>query len=309
MAVGIFKSEAGRARLEGWYERFLGRVRVPVERREVPTSRGPSHLLLAGDPQNPPLVILHGALASAAHVLPELSLLSQRFRLIVPDLPGQSPRGIQRRFPLRDDSLGGWLLELLDALGVGQFTLAGISWGGFVARQAASIAPGRVRQLILLVPAGIVSGPPWPGLTKIAIPMALYRMSPTPARLRRFVEPLFSTWDDDWAQYMGDAIRDFVLDLRIPPLVSDADLRRLSMPTLVVAADADVSFPGERLLARVRPLVPNVETELLANCRHSPPTTPEFRRWLTGRIATFIDAHPVRDHEPASTQLRGRSSG
>ena len=44
-------------------------------------------------------------------------------------------------------------LEVLDGLGIGSFDLLGVSWGGFVARQTASVATGRVRKLVLLVPA------------------------------------------------------------------------------------------------------------------------------------------------------------
>jgi pimeloyl-ACP methyl ester carboxylesterase len=119
-------------------------------------------------------------------------------------------------------------------------------------------------------------------------PLMMYRMRPTEKRLRKFVGQLFTTWDDDWANYMGSAFRDFKLDLRIPPLATDDELRRLTMPTLVLAADDDVSFPGPKLLARVKNFVPHADTELLANCKHSPPTTDEFRTWLATRVTEFL---------------------
>lgn len=100
VAPRIFRSEQGKVRLEGWYDRFLSRIPAPVVRREISTVHGPSHVLLAGDEANPPLVCLHGALASSAHILSELGPLSDRFRIIAPDLPGQSVRGPRIRLPL-----------------------------------------------------------------------------------------------------------------------------------------------------------------------------------------------------------------
>jgi pimeloyl-ACP methyl ester carboxylesterase len=162
-----------------------------------------------------------------------------------------------------------------------------------------------VRRLVLLVPAGIVSGPLLKGITKMAIPLLRYRLFPSERRLKRFFTPLFTTWDDDWARYMGDAFRDFVLDLRIPPLATDEELRGLTMPTLVIGAGEDVSFPGEKLLKRVRAVVPNVETELLTESRHSPPFTPEFRTWLADRVTRFL-SEPVAGAAPASARTAGR---
>ncbi len=295
MAVGtprIFKSDEGRARLNGWYDRFLAKVPGPVERREVPTALGPSHVLMAGDPTNPPLVGLHGSLASSAHLLSELHPLLARYRLILPDLPGQSVKGPPVRVSYKDDSLARWVVEVLDGLGVDRFDLLGVSWGGFAARMSASRVPDRVRKLVLLVPAGVVTGPVWKGLTRMAIPLALYKLFPSERRKRRFFTPLFSTWDDDWANYMGDAFLDFVLDLRIPPLATDDQLRALAPPTFVLGAGQDISFPGEKLINRMNALVPNVETELVADMKHSPPTTPEFRDWLAGRIARFLGDRP-----------------
>ncbi len=302
MGTTIFKSDAARVRLAGWYDKFLGRVTVPVVHREVPTALGPSHVLVAGDDSLPTLVCLHGSLASSAHLLSELQLLASRFRLVLPDLPGQSARGPQIRLPLNDDSLARWLLEVCTGLRVTQFDLLGVSWGGFVARKAATANPDRVRRLVLLVPAGIVGGSVWAGLTRMAYPMTMYRLRPSEERLRRFVEQLFTNWDDDWAHFMGDAIRDFKLDLRIPPTATDAELRGLTMPTLVVAAGDDISFPGQKLLKRVETLVPNVQTELLASSKHSPPTTDEFRKWLADRVTTFLQ--PTSLMEPANGPRR-----
>ncbi|HVK17195.1 MAG TPA: alpha/beta hydrolase [Fimbriiglobus sp.] len=302
-AARIFRSDEAKARLDGWYDRFLAKVPGPVERREVPTSQGPSHVLLAGDPANPPLVCYHGSLASSAHLLSELALLAPRYRLIGLDLPGQSVKGPPVRMNYKDDSLGKWAVEVIDGLGVDKCDLLGVSWGGFAARVTASVVPDRVKKLALLVPAGVVTGPVWKGITQMAIPLTLYKLFPSERRKRRFFTPLFTTWDDDWADYMGDAFRDFVLVLRIPPVATDAELRGLTMPVLVIGAGQDVSFPGEKLLSRVKAVVPSVETELLADSKHSPPFTPTFRGWLADRVTRFLGG--VAGELPASLGADG----
>ena len=288
MPKAIFKSDDARRRLEGWYDKFLAKVTVPFEHREVPTEHGPSHVLVAGEAGLPPLVCLHGSLASSAHMLSEVQRLTAHFRLILPDMPGQSPRGPQVRLSYKDDALPRWLLAVLDGLGVEQFDLFGISLGGFVARKTATVAPDRVRGLVLFVPAGVVTGSALRGLTRVFWPLMMYRLRPSEPRLRKLVGQLFTEWDDDWGNFMGDAFSGYNLDLRIPPVATDDELRGLTTPTLVLTADDDVSFPGGRLAERVKKLMPNVDAEVLANCKHCPPTTDEFRAWLAERVTKFL---------------------
>lgn len=296
MSQSIFKSEDARKRQEDWYQRFLDRVDGPVASRTVSTPHGPSHVLIGGDPSKPPLVALHAMMTSSAHLLSELGPLLDRFRVIAPDLPGQSVRGLPTYLPYDDRAHADWLREVLDALDVHEAPLFGVSLGGFVARQFATAHPERVRRLILLVPAGIVQGPVLKGLLKMAVPMILYKLNPTEKQLRKLVDPLLTTWDDDWAHYLGDAFNDFVLRRSIPPVASDAELNALSMPSLVMAAEHDISFPGAPLIERVESQIPNVETELIRGSRHSPPTTETFRIWLANRITAFVD----EGHAPSS---------
>ncbi|HYH65985.1 MAG TPA: alpha/beta hydrolase [Urbifossiella sp.] len=288
MGHTVWKSDAGRVRLESWYDRFLARVPVPVERRTITTSAGPGDVLLAGPAGAPVVVCLHAMRTGAAHFLSELGPLAERFRLVAPDLPAQSVRGPQTRLSLKDDSHARWLVEVLDALGVGVVNLFGVSWGGFVARQTATAFPARVRRLALLVPAGVVNGSHWKGLTRMAVPLLRYRLRPTGANLRRLLDPLLTTWDDLWAGYTGDSMRDLTLDLRVPPLATDAELRGLTAPTLVLAAADDISFPGAALVERVKRLVPSVDAAVIAGSKHCPPTTPEFRAWLAARVGAFF---------------------
>lgn len=290
MGRTIWKDEAGRARLEAWFERFRSRVPVSTESREVQTRYGPSHMLLAGPPDAPPLVCLHSMRTGSAHLLAELSELAESFRLIVPDLPDQSVRGPQLRLGLSDDALARWLLDVLDELGLGTVDLFGVSWGGFVARLTASTAPERVRRLALLVPAGIANGSHWKGLTRMAWPLLRYRLWRSEHNLRRFLEPLLTTWDTEWAEFMGDGLRDMRMDLRIPPVAKDDELRRLTMPVLVLGAAEDISFPGAAVVQRVLASVPHAEGEVIAGCKHCPPTTAEFRSWLASRLTGFF--HP-----------------
>jgi 2-hydroxy-6-oxonona-2,4-dienedioate hydrolase len=288
MAV-TWKNDAARSRLELWFDRFRDRIPGSVETREVPTRYGPNQVLLAGRTDGPPLVCLHAMRTGSAFLVPELDPLLERFRVVAPDLPGQSVRGLQVKLPLGDDSHARWLGDVLDGLGLGAVNLFGVSWGGFVARQAASVAQERVRRLALLVPAGIANGSHWKGLTKMALPMIRYRVWRSERNLRRLLDPLFTTWDPDWAGFTGAAIRDMPFDFRIPPLATDDELRRLTMPVLVLGAAEDISFPGEAVVRRVRAIVPHAEGEVIAGCKHCPPTTPEFRGWLAAKLAAFFE--------------------
>jgi hypothetical protein len=56
-----------------------------------------------------------------------------------------------------------------------------------------------------------------------------------------------------------------------------------------MGADGDLSFPGDAVVKRVRELFRGpIETELLKEVRHSPPTTPAFREWMAERLTRFL---------------------
>lgn len=286
----MFVDETKKQAIRGWYDRFRSRLVVPTEEREMATSFGRTHLLVAGPEGAPPLIVVHGALASSAHVLPELGPLVETRRCFVIDVIGQSVMSEDRRIDLAGDDYGRWIAEIADGLGLDRFDLLGASWGGFVAMRGARVLGDRVRHLVLVVPAGVVMGSAWEGFRAMGWPMMLYRAFPSEARLERLVQPLFTTPDPEWTTYFGEAVRSYRFDFRPPPLARPEDVAPITAPVLIFAAEHDLSFPGAPLIARARELFPRVETELIEGARHSPPTTAEFRGWLGRRTERFLEA-------------------
>lgn len=289
MGKDIFKNEEARNRQEEWYQRFLVKAGCRVQFETVTTSFGESQVLIAGDVSKPPLVCLHAMLTGSAHLLSELKDLTESYHLILPDIPGHSVRGIPKRLSYQDNSYINWFSEILEGLGMDEIDLFGISLGGFIAHRFTAEYPKKVRKLALVVPAGIVQGSVFKGLAKMAIPMIKYRIKPTEENLKELTDFLLSNWDEDWGHYLGDSMRDYITPKSIPPVSSDETLKKLTMPCLVMGADQDISFPGKPLVERVKTHLPLVETELLTDTRHSPPTTDEFRKWLSERLQLFFD--------------------
>jgi pimeloyl-ACP methyl ester carboxylesterase len=288
MSDAIFSSPEGKARLEAWYGRFLARVPAPTASRTVPTAVGPTHVLAVGDPALPPVVCLHGARVSSAHLAPEMAGLLDRYHVLAPDIPGQSVRGPEVRPPVTDDSLPRWLLDVCDGLGLGELNLCGVSWGGFIVLRTAAAAPRRVRRLALVHPAGLVSGPLRVVVPKLVVPAFAFKTLGIEWGVRRFTQAQLSTWDDDWFAYFRDALRDFTSDSQIPPLAEPDELKGYTSPALVFAAGEDAYFPGRKVVARAKEVLPQAETELAETARHVPPLTDEHRRRFADRLAAFL---------------------
>lgn len=289
MTTLMFVDDTAKTRIAGWFETFRSSLPFTNESRWVETSAGRTHVLVAGPEDGPPLVCLHGALASSAHVIPELGSLVERYRIYAVDVVGQSVMSEDRRVDVRDTSYGTWLRDVCTGLGLSRITLFGVSWGGFVALRTAQVAPELVEALVLMVPAGMVAGSAWAGFTKLGWPMLTYRLLPSEKRLRRVVDALFTTQDEKWTKYFGDALLSYRLDMRVPPLTRPEDVASFKGRTLVLGADDDVSFPGPALLARARELFPHAEVELLASCKHCPPTEDAFRERTAQRVRSFLD--------------------
>lgn len=287
--TSIFKNDAAAAKMNDWYEKFKAKLTVPTESRTVPTKFGDSHVLVAGPANGPPLVMVHGAMASSAHMLVETAPLLSTYRVYSIDTLGQSPKTPHERPSVKNNDYGIWLAEVLDGLGLSRVPIIAVSWGGFTAIRLAAHAPERIEKLALLVPAGMVNGYAWAGITKMMIPMTMWKMFPSEARFRKFAENLLTTMDDEWLPYLHDAFSSFNMDMRIPKLATPDELAGFKAPVLVIAGDQDVSFPGAKAIARAKELFPNlVGTEIVENCKHCPPTTDEFRRWLSDRVTTFL---------------------
>ncbi len=123
-----------------------------IEHLEVPANGLRLHVALAGPPQGPLVVLLHG--------FPEFwwawrhqigALAAAGWRVAAPDQRGygtsDKPSG---RSAYALDTLADDILALASALGHERFTVVGHDWGGIVAWQLAARAPGRIERAAIL---------------------------------------------------------------------------------------------------------------------------------------------------------------
>lgn len=104
------------------------------------------------DPQ--PIVLLHGTSASLHTWDGWANSLKQKRRVIRFDLPGYGLTGPQPDNDYSMDAYVRFVTQVMDALQVKTFVLAGNSLGGHIAWATAVAQPKRVRQLVLIDSAG-----------------------------------------------------------------------------------------------------------------------------------------------------------
>ncbi len=202
---------------------FLGAVifsvslDVPFERLEAeyggaaPTYLGLSsgaraHYRDEGNPDGPPIILLHGSNSSLHTWQAWVRILGDRYRLISVDLPGH---GLTGRTPGDNYSryaMVEFVMQVANALEIEQFAVVGNSMGGGVAWALARRHGDRLSQLVLVAPSGIGRVPQDPPLPfKIA-------ENPVTRPLLRWLAPRWLFANGLYASFSDD---NFVTDERI----------------------------------------------------------------------------------------------
>lgn len=271
MLSQIYKSTEGEAEIMALYDDALSRLGPDVESVTVGTSLGDTHVLATGPEDAPPLVVLSGGNFLNPTCLEWFLPLAEVRRVYSPDIIGQPGKSAPTRPSSKGDGHARWVEEVLDGLGIRSAPLVGISYGAGIALRTAGRSPGRVSGAVLISPSGLVGGSiPWM-LLQVALPMILYRLSPSEERLHSATSPLLTEEDEDLERQIGAVYRHVKLDSDLPRKATAEELKDFHSPTLVFAGENDIFFPGEAVLERAKEVVPNlISAELLENCRHIP---------------------------------------
>jgi pimeloyl-ACP methyl ester carboxylesterase len=184
-----------------------------------------------------PLILLHGGLGSGEMFGPVLPVLAERHQVVTVDLQGHGRTADIDR-PLDAVLMAGDIAALIDHLHLATPDVVGYSLGGGVAFHTAAKYPAKVRRLVM-VSANIRPDAIYPemraqqGQVNAAAvefmkdtPMyQLYqRVAPRPQDFPRLLEKIGEAMSKDF---------DFT-----------EEVRGLQVPTLVVAADADMAPPS-----------------------------------------------------------------
>jgi pimeloyl-ACP methyl ester carboxylesterase len=184
-----------------------------------------------------PMILLHGGLGSGEMFGPILSSLADHHQVIVPDLQGHGRTAdIDRPIDVR--LMAGDIAALIDHLGLQKPDVVGYSLGGGVAWQVAINYPDKVGRVVSASA----------NIRRSAIyPEMLEQQGQVSAAAAEFLKdtPMYELY-----QRVAPRPEDFprLLDKIGEAMAKDFDfteeVRGLRVPTLVVAADADMAPPS-----------------------------------------------------------------
>lgn len=123
-----------------------------IEQRKVELSTGITmNVALAGPKDAPPVILVHGFPESHRTWRDLVPLLSDRLRLVMPDLRGfgdsDRPQDVA---DYAADTLVADIFALADTLGIDRFALVGHDWGGAIAWAAAVRGSPRIERLAIV---------------------------------------------------------------------------------------------------------------------------------------------------------------
>jgi pimeloyl-ACP methyl ester carboxylesterase len=184
-----------------------------------------------------PLILLHGGLGSGEMFGSLLPALAERHQVIAVDLQGHGRTADIDR-PLDVRLMADDIAALIDHLGLDKPDLVGYSLGGGVALQAAAKYPAKVRRLVVAsanirpdaiypemrAQQGQVSAAAAEFMKDTPMYQLYQRVAPRPEDFPRLLDKIGEAMSEDF---------DFA-----------EEVRSLQVPTLIVAADADMAPPS-----------------------------------------------------------------
>jgi non-heme chloroperoxidase len=231
------------------------------------------HYVEQGDPDGPPIILLHGYSDSWVSYTRVLPLIDQKYHVYILDQRGHGDSdrpATGYTFP----DFAGDVIAFMNAKGLKKATVVGHSMGSFVAQHVATMAPERVERLVLVGSAPKVRNDVVLQLqrdvTTLTDPVSL-------KFVREFqTGVVFKPVPDD---FMDRIVQE---SLKVPARVwrdamagmlasnANVDLSKIAAPTLIIWGDRETVFPNRSEQEALRKAIPNATLKVYPGTGHCP---------------------------------------
>jgi pimeloyl-ACP methyl ester carboxylesterase len=283
-----FTSDSARDKYYAVYDRLLGELwPVPVDAIDVETRAGSVRIHRAGPAEGDPVVLVAGAGGNALTWYRYIEPLARTRPVLAVDPLGEPGRSVQRRPLATGAEVGGWLTDVLAAVGAERAHVAGFSSGGLTAVWTAveqQLGGGdRVAALTLVDPGGFA--PITGRFVRWALAGAIASMLPRTLRHRMAGVVNNGVLREDALVELMRVGWSFRRRVLIPPAYTDEQIRELSVPVQVLLGARSTLHDAQAVAARLADIAPSWRVEIVPGTGHSLPV--EAPDLVAERILTF----------------------
>jgi pimeloyl-ACP methyl ester carboxylesterase len=204
----------------------------------------------------PPLLLLHGGLMSGADYPDQVVALSDRFRVVAPDRRGHGHTA-DVEGPITYELMAADTIAFMDALGIDRAHVVGHSDGANIGMLLGIQHPERVDRLVL-ISGNFHLDCYRPGVLDWLATSPDADWTDEEAGWRRFTPDL----PEHWPIFLAKVRHMFLTE----PTMTDADLARITAPTLVIGADRDL-ITLEHFAAQFR-AIPGAQLAIVPGTSH-----------------------------------------
>jgi pimeloyl-ACP methyl ester carboxylesterase len=266
-----YRSAEGYQTLLDWYATALSNMTVPYESRIVNTRFGHTHLIVAGSPDAPPVVLVHGMFGNAMLWKGQFPALVKSYRVYAPDPIGEPGKSAPCNPSWQRFDQAKWLLDVFDSLEIERAHLVGISKGGARVLKFGTFAPERIHKLIVISPMAFVPTQP-----KFHIQFTRHALASLARGLPKDdFQHRLKTWMlpptlekgvdeaiiDEFFNLFYIGVRHFKISLndwRLHLALPQAELRQISAPTYLLVGEHEIFFQPENAVAKAKRIFPNL---------------------------------------------------
>ena len=259
----LFKSESAKKEILSLYEAKLASLNVKTTSSFVETGFGSTHILEAGNPENPPILLVHGSNGCAPVALETYIELLDHFHVYAVDVLAQPNKSAEPRLSMKDDSYGRWMNEIIANLKIESVTMAGFSFGGLIILKTLEQDESKIKEVYLSAPAYIVNGNPLKAIFKVFIPMKRYMKTKNVKYVEKFLSHLFTDRDEFAIEFLSNVFLEFEMDFTPIPVIDAKAAKEITTPINIFAAQNDILFPGNKMIKRATKIFPSLRKSIL----------------------------------------------
>ncbi|MCG2417787.1 alpha/beta hydrolase [Aequorivita sp. F47161] len=267
----FFKSKEGKEKILSLYNQKLKELNIEYSEKLVETKFGVTNVIITGNTENPPLVLIHGTGGCAPQILDSFPNLSSKYCVYAVDVLAQPNKSAENRLDMKSLEYGKWLIEIIIKLRLKEVTLVGFSFGGLISLKALEFNETPIKQVFLIAPVYIVNGNPLLGLFKMFIPIKKFIKTNNQKHIKKVMGVLFTEYDDFALNYMSNTFRHCNMDFSPLPVITKDSAENIKTPITIFAAEKDIMFPGKKMIKKAKQLFPSLEeVVLLEGSKHVP---------------------------------------